>query len=77
MNKQVFIHFFVRFPSRKVSRLMHRLYSESREEPRSEDQETRRDIKELRYTSIKVKRSIDGGSEGSKCRYLNFLSRKK
>ncbi|CAH3164892.1 unnamed protein product [Porites lobata] len=31
---------------RKVSRLMHRLYNESREGPRSEDQGTRRDIRE-------------------------------
>ena len=56
---------------------MHRLYNESREEPRSEDQGTRRDIKELHHTSIKVKRRIDAGSKGSKCRYLNFLCRKK
>ena len=72
MNRQVFIHFFsLRFPCRKVSRLMHRLYSESKQEPRSEDQGTRRNIKELHYTSIKVR-----GSKGGKCRYLNFLSRK-
>ena len=55
---------------------MHRLYSESRQEPRSEDQGTRRNIKELHYTSIKVKGRFDGGSKGGKCRYLNFLSRK-
>ena len=77
MNRQVFIHFFsLRFPCRKVSRLMHRLYSESRQEPRSEDQGTRRNIKELHYTSIKVKGRFDGESKGGKCRYLNFLSRK-
>ena len=55
---------------------MHRLYSESRQEPRREDQGTRRNIKELHYTSIKVKGRFDGGSKGGKCRYLNFLSRK-
>ena len=55
---------------------MYRLYSESRQEPRSEDQRTRRNIKELHYTSIKVKGRFDGGSKGGKCRYLNFLSRK-
>ncbi|CAH3021822.1 unnamed protein product [Porites evermanni] len=36
---------------RKVSRLMDRLYNESREEPRSEDQGTLRDMKELHYSS--------------------------
>ncbi|CAH3183707.1 unnamed protein product, partial [Porites lobata] len=66
----------LRFPCRKVSRLMYRLYSESRQEPRSEDQGTRRNVKELHYTSIKVKGRFDGGSKGGKCRYLNFLSRK-
>ena len=75
IDKYLFI-FSLRFPCRKVSRLVHRLYSESRQEPRREDQGTRRNIKELHYTSIKVKGRFDGGSEGGKCRYLNFLSRK-
>ena len=75
IDKYLFI-FSLRFPCRKVSRSMYRLYSESRQEPRSEDQGTRRNVKELHYTSIKVKGRFDGGSKGGKCRYLNFLSRK-
>ena len=41
---------------------MHRLYNESREGPRSEDQGTRRDIKELHYR-YEVKKRIDGRIE--------------
>ena len=53
------------FLGRKVSRLMHRLYNESREGPRSEDQGT-----SLQIWS-KKKNWLRNWSKGSKCSYLN------
>ena len=60
---------------------MHRLYTESKEEPtRSKDEGTHREIKELHYRSNYKEELMEElmdeplQSKGSKCRNLNFLS---